>query len=193
MQCLDNRRLVAQNVETHICISVLQKAAFGRPSGWSNGEQARPFKGKRGALVDYHDNMVVPELLSRGFNHKSPLSKIILSSIPLHEQEHRFWSCITWDMVLRDCRHLLEKWYREEDYVDYCEATGKKTRIVRPQGHNPELVRLLFHQSIHKVFHLSSNDEQGLRRKGQELLAQPLLTAPFPKQRRPRKRHRARV
>lgn len=190
LRVLDDRRLVAQHNEAHICLTVVTKfQRTGRHSGWSSSPSARPFIRKRGGLLDYHDNMLLPELARRGFNHHSPINP---GFIP-HDETAKFWDLVTWDMVLKDCRHLFEKWEREENYVAYAKANDIKTRVIAPRGHHPELLRSIFHLAISHVFGISKSDEQGLRVKGEELLSEQLLTGPFPKRSSHSRRRSARV
>lgn len=178
MRCLDNRRLLAQHNEVHICLSVMRKHfELGKPSGWSNGPQAKPFHGKRSALIEYHDKMVVPELERRGMNHRSPIAPHLFPAYPGPEYGHRFWDCVTWRMVLRDCRHLLEKHRNDTAIVESARLRGVKTRVVIPTGHSIEAIHLVMERAICKVFGIEMADYRVNEVKG-ELMAERLLDAP---------------
>ncbi len=178
MRCLDNRRLLGQHSETHILLSVLDKHAKGKPSGWSNGPQGRIWIGKRGAICRYHDDIVLPEMARRGWpsgelnSHASP---VVLADIPLVERNHQFWPNVTWKMVLTDSRHIIEKHHNDSAKVHQARAHGIKTRVIHPQGHSEKAKQLTPNLAISRVFALPESDPRFPLLKDQ-LLNTRLLT-----------------
>jgi hypothetical protein len=152
----------------------------GKPSGWSNGPQAKPFHGKRSALIEYHDDMVVPELERRGMNHRSPIKPHLFPAYPGPEWGHKFWDCVTWREVLRDIRHLFEKHRNDVAAVAIARRDRRKTRIVIPTGHSEEAMYLIMERAICKVFDLESADYEVnvvMRRLMNERLLDPRVAA----------------
>jgi len=147
--------------------SVAQGYHNGKPRGWANGPQCVPWRDRRSAIIDYHDNIIVPELARRGGNHKSPV--IAESTLPKAERGFRFFHTITWEQILRDCRHLFEKWDNDFAIVEHAQATGTKTRVVIPKGYNRDLTWLVFLRAISHVFDIDRTDVKTLATKASEL------------------------
>lgn len=133
MVVLDNRRLRAQHSETMMCLTTLDNRAAGKVSNWSKSRSARPFWGRRSALIDYHVNMVAPEMARRGTPIKTPIKSA--DYLPPWEQGFRFWECVTWEHVLADALQLIEKHRNDRLCVQWARKHKVKTRIIEPTGH----------------------------------------------------------
>lgn len=72
VELLDRQRLLGQHVESHVMFNALKKHFNGIKGGYQNHPQTRRFINNIGQLIDIHDKCA-EEMLSRGYNHKSPL------------------------------------------------------------------------------------------------------------------------
>jgi len=67
---LCRQHLLGQHNEIHAMFSVITKGT----KGWSNHPETKRWKGKLKALYLKH-NETAEEMINRGYNHQSPLSK----------------------------------------------------------------------------------------------------------------------
>jgi len=180
---LDNRRLNAQHSEVHIAITCLGNIAAGKPaSGWSNpnNAQLRQWVGKRGALYRYHNDIIIPECRSRWPRSDAYDTHDLfdVSELPKEEQDHRFWPNVTWDQVLLDCRHLIEKHNNDKEMVRLCQEHGVRRRVVPPRGHSARAILFTFWRAISHVYNVPLTDSETIQRIAIRLTRQKLLDPP---------------
>jgi hypothetical protein len=224
-RCLDDRRLNAQHNEIHIALVCVNKAVSGKTdSHWSSPTNAQigPWLDKRGALVQYHDDIILPEMIRRGREvslhlHFSPvvgdpspaaierkLRKLYRNwtDLSADEQLRRrtdllakrrrspfaslgevpsrecvdFWDYVTWDQVLVDIRHLIEKHARDTALVELAKRHDERSRIVRPTGHDPRAIVLVLHRAISHVFGIDPADTERLQLMALKVTSQKLLS-----------------
>ncbi len=181
-RCLDDRRLLGQHSEAHVLMSVLEKDANGEAAGWIATPQAQLWIGKRSAIIDYHDNILLPEMRRRGWpsgslkHHASPMPGE--DTLPESERYFIFWSCVTWDQILYDCRHLIEKHRNDAEMVRLAKRHGVKTRIIKPRGHSAKSIVYVFHLSISRVYNIPLTDTETLQRTALRLTRERMLDPP---------------
>jgi hypothetical protein len=111
-------------------------------------------------------------------SNRAPSPFAIPDDIPEEERGFNFWDHVTWDMVLLDCRHLIEKHLRDAALVDLAVRTGERTRIIRPTGHDPRAIILVFHRAISHVYGIDPNDREHLQLAAFKLTSEKLLKEP---------------
>ena len=67
---LDRQHLLGEHVELHVLFKVISEDQ----DGWRHHPERKRWEGHLPALVARHD-MIVKEMLKRGYNHESPLPK----------------------------------------------------------------------------------------------------------------------
>jgi hypothetical protein len=188
MECLDDRRLNAQHNELHVCLAVLDrryKAAQGLPvklGGWANHPQATRWLGKRSALFEYHNDIVLPACRLRWPNspkYGDPDHVLFREDdLPPEERGFRFWWEVTWEEVLVDIRHLIEKHSRDNAFVDLHRRNGTRTNRVRPRGHNARAIVAVLHRAISHIYGLDPDDTEQLQLVALRLMNEKLLGEP---------------
>lgn len=76
VMCLDNKRLLGEHVEIHTIFNVITK----NKQGYSNHPETNRWRGHLSALKHRHD-LIVNEMYTRGYNHKSPIHYTTLNII----------------------------------------------------------------------------------------------------------------